>query len=208
MTEADRPVVAAFDFDGTLTTGDTLLPFLRHVLGTARVAQHALVLSPVLAGYGLGLVGNAAAKERVLVRCLSGMRMYDLQDKAEDFAQGVLPKMLRRQALQRLDWHKRRGHRCVAVSASLEIYVRPCALEAGFDDVVATGLEMRDDGCTSGRLAGANCYGIEKVRRLDALLGPRSGYTLYAYGDSKGDRELLASADQAYYRRFPERGDD
>ena len=198
-----KPVVAAFDFDGTLTTGDTLLPFLRYALGAARVAREALVLSPLLAGYGLGLVGNAVAKERVLVRCLSGMRIDELQCVADDFARTILPGMLRQQALQRLDWHRRRGHRCVVVSASLELYVRPCALEAGFDDVIATGLEVRGDGSLSGRLGGANCYGAEKASRLATLLGERNGYTLYAYGDSRGDREMLASADHAYYREFP-----
>jgi HAD superfamily hydrolase (TIGR01490 family) len=112
--------------------------------------------------------------------------------------------MLRQQALKRLDWHRRQGHRCVAISASLELYVRPCAVAAGFDDVIATGLEVRADGRVSGRLGGANCYGAEKVNRLEALLGKREGYTLFAYGDSRGDREMLASADHACYREFPE----
>jgi phosphatidylglycerophosphatase C len=203
-----KPVVAAFDFDGTLTTGDTLLPFLRHVLGTARVARDALMLSPLLGGYGLGLIGNAVAKERVLMRCLVGMRIDELQLRAEEFAHTVLPRMLRQQALRRLAWHQQQGHRCVAISASLDLYVRPCAIAAGFDDVIATRLEVRADGSVSGRLAGANCYGAEKAARLEALFGARAGYTLYAYGDSRGDREMLASADHAYYREFPESTDE
>lgn len=203
-----KPVVAAFDFDGTLTTGDTLLPFLRHVLGTARVARDALMLAPLLAGYGLGLIGNAVAKERVLMRCLAGMRSDELQRRAEEFAHTVLPGMLRQQALRRLAWHQRQGHRCVAISASLDLYVRPCAIAAGFDDVIATRLEVRADGSVRGRLASANCYGAEKAVRLEALFGARAGYTLYAYGDSRGDREMLASADHAYYREFPESTDE
>ena len=90
----------------------------------------------------------------------------------------------------------------MAISASLALYVQPWALKAGFDDVIATHLETLEDGRISGKLAGKNCFGIEKIRRLEALLGPRNGYTLYAYGDSRGDRELLSSADYAYYRKF------
>ena len=81
--------------------------------------------------------------------------------------------------------------------------MRPWALKTGFDDVIASHLETREDGRITGNLLGENCFGIEKVRRLEALLGPKSGYTLYAYGDSRGDRELLSSADYAYYRKIP-----
>ncbi len=202
--QAGKPVVAAFDFDGTLTRRETLLPFLLHTLGAAAVARHALMLSPTLAGYGLGLIRNDVAKERVFVRCLAGMRNDELQQEAERFAALILPRLLRQEALQRLDWHKRQGHRCVVISASLELYVRPWAIKAGFDDVIATRLETRENGHVTGKLSGANCYGIEKVRRLEALLGVRDGYSLYAYGDSRGDKELLSSADYPYYRKIPE----
>ena len=195
--KAGKSVVAAFDFDGTLTHRDTLLPFLLHTLGAAAVARHSFILSPTLAGYALGLIRNDIAKERVFVRCLAGMNMNSLQQVGERFAAHVLPDLLRQEAMQRLKWHQQQGHRCVVISASLELYVRPWAIMAGFDDVIATRLETREDGGITGKLSGANCYGIEKVRRLETLLGTRDGYTLYAYGDSRGDRELLGFADFA-----------
>ena len=200
---ADKPVVAAFDFDGTLTRRDTLLPFLLHTLGSFEVARHALVLSPTLARYGLGLMRNDIAKERVFIQCLCGMRMDELRQQAENFAKNVLPTLLRKEAMQRLHWHKQHGHRCVVISASLELYVRPWAVKVGFDDVIATYLETREDGRITGKLSGGNCFGSEKVKRLEALLGKRDNYTLYAYGDSRGDKELLAFADYAYYRHMP-----
>ncbi|MBI5430027.1 MAG: HAD-IB family hydrolase [Nitrosomonadales bacterium] len=202
-TGENKPVVAAFDFDGTLTRRETLLPFLLHTLGAARVARAALMLAPTLAGYGLRLIRNDLAKQQVFVRCLGGMRMDELRRQGERFAALRLPGLMREEAMQRLAWHKRQGHRCVVISASLDLYIRPWAIRAGFDDVLATHLETRADGTTTGRLAGDNCYGIEKVKRLEALLGARDGYTLYAYGDSRGDKELLSGADHAYYRYFP-----
>ena len=200
---ANKPVVAAFDFDGTLTRRETLLPFLLHMLGATAVARHALVLSPTLVAYRLGLIRNDVAKERVFVQCLAGKRMDELQEAGERFAAHVLPGLLRQEAMQRLEWHRQQGHRCVVTSASLDIYVRPWAVKAGFDDVIATHLETHGDGRTTGKLSGGNCFGIEKVRRLEALLGAREDYSLYAYGDSRGDRELLSSADYAYYRQIP-----
>lgn len=201
--ETKKPVVAAFDFDGTITYRETLGPFLVHTLGATRVARDALVLSPTLTGYALGLIRNDIAKERVFVRCLGGMQMDVLRERAELFAATGLPRLIRQEALRRLGWHKRHGHRCVVISASLELYVKPWAISAGFDDVIATHIEILPDGRTTGRLAGPNCFGIEKVRQLEALLGGRSRYTLYAYGDSRGDKELLAAADHGYYQKMP-----
>jgi phosphatidylglycerophosphatase C len=202
VAQTDKPVVAVFDFDGTLTRHDTLLPFLLYLFGGAAVLRHALVLSPTLAGYGLGLIRNDVAKERVLIRCLSGMEMDVLRREGERFAALVLPGLLRNEALQRVKWHRRQGHRCVVISASLDLYVRPWAQKMGFDDVISTHLQVREDGCTTGRLAEGNCYGAEKVRRLEALLGTKENYVLHAYGDSRGDRELLAAADHAHYKFF------
>ena len=201
--EENKPVVAAFDFDGTLTRRDTLLPFLLHVLGAATVMRHGFVLLPTLVGYGLGMIRNDVAKERVLTRSFSGADMGVLREKAAQFAEHKLPELIRPEASRRLDWHKKQGHRCIVVSASLDLYVQPWALKAGFNDVIASRLETLEDGRATGRLLGENCFGIEKVRRLEALLGPRSGYTLFAYGDSRGDKELLSSADFAFYRRIP-----
>jgi HAD superfamily hydrolase (TIGR01490 family) len=169
----------------------------------ATVVRHAIVMSPTLVGYALGLIANGDAKERVLVRCFAGMRMDELQHDGERFASYVLPGLLSHEAMQRLEWHQQQGHRCVVISASLELYVRPWAIKAGFDDVIATRMEMREDGCVTGKLSGENCFGVEKVRRLEANMGMRNDYTLYAYGDSRGDKELLSVADFAYYRQIP-----
>jgi phosphatidylglycerophosphatase C len=202
--ESDKPVVAAFDFDGTLTYRDTLLPFLLHAAGPGRFVRHAFALIPTLAGYGLGMIRNDVAKQRVLGRFFAGTHIDILRDKATEFAEQELPSLIRPEAVRRLDWHKKQGHRCIVISASMDLYVRHWALKTGFDDVLASRLEMLADGSVTGNLAGGNCFGSEKVRRLEGLLGPRTGYTLYVYGDSRGDRELLSAADHAYYRKIPD----
>lgn len=200
----DKPVVAAFDFDGTLTHRDSLLPFLLYTTGLPAFASNMLVLLPTLAGYVLGMIANDVAKQRLLTRFFFGTPIERLRAQAEQFAAQRLPGLIRPAALRRLAWHKRQGHRCVVISASLELYVRPWALQAGFDEVIGSRLEASADGRVSGRLLEGNCFGSEKVRRLEALLDDRNGYTLYAYGDSRGDRELLSGADFAFYRHIPD----
>jgi HAD superfamily hydrolase (TIGR01490 family) len=204
MSNVERQVVAAFDFDGTLTRRETLLAFLIYTLGVTRVVYDALALSPTLVGFGLGLVPNDVAKQRLFVQCLGGMRMDELESCGKQFAEQMLPRLMREESMQRLAWHQQQGHRCVVISASMTLYVSPWAIKVGFDDVLATNLEARADRTTTGKFFGENCYGIEKVKRLEALLGKRESYTLYAYGDSRGDAELLDMADFAYYREMPE----
>ena len=197
-----KPVVAAFDFDGTLTRRDTLFPFLLHVAGPTKFSFKVMMLLPTLTGYALGLIRNDIAKVKVLRCFLANMEMATLRQHALQFAEHKLPALLRQEAMQRLAWHRQQGHRCVVVSASLELYLRPWASKAGFNDIIGSRLEELDGGRTSGNLLGENCFGPEKLRRLEALLGSRDGYTLYAYGDSRGDKELLSAADFPFYKKF------
>lgn len=198
-------VVAAFDFDGTLSSADSFLPFLRQVAGRAGYWRRMALLLPLLLAFRAGLIGSTRAKTAVLRQFVRGMSRAQMESHARRFAAGHLPAMIRPEALARLRWHQAQGHRCVIVSASLEMYLLPWARSMGVDDVLATRLEVTDGRC-SGRLAGANCRGMEKVRRLEAWLGARSDWTVYAYGDSGGDRELLAWADHSWYRTMPAEG--
>ncbi len=203
-----RPVVAAFDFDGTVTDRDSMFPFLRYATGTVSYYWHLTSQLPTLAGYFLGRVDNNTAKERVLTRFFADVPIAALNSVGVRFAEEVLPEMVRPSALERLAWHRSLGHRCILISASLQLYLQPWAANVGFDDVIGSQFELSKGCYVTGRLAGGNCHGPEKVKRLQAMMGDRSGYRLYAYGDSRGDRELLESADWAYYRTMPPPGKD
>jgi phosphoserine phosphatase len=67
--------------------------------------------------------------------------------------------------------------------------------------LIATELRMHK-GLWLPVLAGLNCKGPEKMQRLRAHLGSWQGSVLEAYGDSRGDRELLLAADLPHYRSF------
>lgn len=183
---------AAFDFDGTMTRSDSLLPFLRQLLGTRRLVTVLAMESPWLAAYAASLLSNERAKERLLRRALGGMRQERLQTEGQQFALKNIPALLRPAMGQRLRQHLALGHTCVLVTASLTVYTLPWALNAGFTHVLGSELEFDEYGITTGRLQGGNCYGATKEKRLRALLGDFPLH--YAYGDSRGDREMLAMA--------------
>ena len=195
--------IAIFDFDNTLTTQDTLLPFIQKVVKPLRFYWGLFVLSPILIGYALGWIPNWRAKEELLTHFLAGLTEQQLQKLGQRFAAQKIPKLLRSEAVKRLSWHREQGHQTLLVSASLESYLLPWGKIIGFDYVIGTQLEAKS-GVLTGRILGKNCYGQEKVNRLREVLGDLNQYCIYAYGDSRGDRELLTIANYPYYRTFRE----
>jgi len=189
--------IAAFDFDGTLTRKDTLWEFTRYVAGTGKWMMGIVHLIPVLVGFKLGKISNQTAKERVLTHFLGGMDAEELYHLGERFAVEKLPGILRMHALEKLLWHSEEGHRCYIVTASLDIWVKAFADQYHLE--LVSSLPEIKDGIFTGKIAGKNCRGPEKVRRLTAALGDHVPDLTYAYGDSGGDRELLAWADRGGY---------
>jgi phosphatidylglycerophosphatase C len=195
-------IVAAFDFDGTLTHRDTLFPFLRFVSGTPDYAAKFCMITPTLCRLAVTNIDNQTAKEIVLRRFLSGRLHGELVELGEQFSDRIVPRLLRREAMNRLRWHQERGHYCLLLSASLDIYLEHWAHQQQFDNIACSILDVGRNGLVTGALKGRNCYGAEKVRRLHALIGPDKISELYAYGDNNGDQEVLAIANHAYYRKF------
>ena len=196
--------VAAFDLDGTLTRGDTLLPFLKRYLGTAKLAQHLLACSPWLSLYAMRLLPNHVAKAHLLRRCFAGVPQAQAQDWAADFASQVLPEMLAPWALARLREHQHAGDVCVIVSASPDLYLGAVAQALEVPHLLCTQMEIAQ-GVYSGEMASANCHGPEKVRRLQNWLTtlPSPLEHLSAYGDTPGDWPMLSLAQAAFYREKP-----
>lgn len=187
--------MAAFDVDGTLTTRDCVTPFLLRAAGRRLVL--ALVRRP------LPVLRALAARDRDRLKELACASLAGLDGAAIDalgarFAAEVESRRLRPDTRARLDRHRQLGHTVVLASASLDPYLVPLAGSLGVDGVVCTVLERDDAGRLTGRLAGANCRAAEKRRRVEEWLAAAglAEAELWAYGDSPGDRELLARADR------------
>jgi phosphatidylglycerophosphatase C len=181
--------VAAFDFDRTLSTRDNVVPFLTAVAG-----RRALLAALVGATPDLVRGRRNDVKARLVRRLLAGRAEADVRAIAESFAADVAGEHVRPDIVARAEWHREQGHERVIVSASFACYLRPVADRLGFDAALATELEVGVDGRLTGELTGPNVRGAEKVHRLDAWIGDAPA-TVWAYGDSGGDRDLLARAD-------------
>ena len=189
----------ACDFDGTLTTRDTLIEFIRFACGTPRFILGFLLHAPLLVLMKLGLYDNGKTKQRVFSWFFKGMAIEDFNRLCKDFAD-CSRHLLRPDVVRLLEQALAEGAEVLIVSASIDNWVRPFfETEDRSREITILGTQIDIvDGCLTGRFITPNCYGQEKVRRILALHPDRSAYYLTAYGDSRGDREMLAFADESH----------
>ena len=199
-----RESLILFDFDGTLTTHDTLIAFIRYVHGTRRTLTGFLRYLPQLVMMKLHLYPNWKAKQKIFTHFFAGMSLDDFNDFCRRFAADN-QKLLRPQGLTTLCQALADDVQVMVVSASIDNWVAPffTRFQSGHSlSIVGTRIEVIDNKVT-GHFLTANCYGPEKVRRVQALLsGARDHYHITAYGDSRGDKEMLQYADERHYKPF------
>jgi HAD superfamily hydrolase (TIGR01490 family) len=193
--------IAAFDFDGTITRKDTLIEFLRFAGGSARLYAVFALYSPLLVLMKLKLYSNQKAKEKIFAHYFKGMPIEQFDDLCRRFFEQQGQALIYTDAKAQIAKHKEHGDEVVVISASIENWVRHFADALRADKLLATQIEVQD-GKITGCFLSANCYGQEKVKRLLSAYPDRNNCYLIAYGDSRGDKELLHFADEQHYRQF------
>jgi len=196
----DKKVIAAFDFDGTITKRDTLPFFIWFAVTINRLLTGTMLIAPFVVLFKLKFIPNYKAKERLFKTFFAGIELDKFNILSEKFSSNI-EKIVNPAALEKIRWHQQRGHEVIIISASAENWIRPWATAHGIDTILATRLEVKNNFIT-GNFLTKNCHGPEKVQRLLEKYPDRENYILYAYGDSNGDKELLALADESFYRSF------
>ncbi|HYG38803.1 MAG TPA: HAD-IB family hydrolase [Cytophagales bacterium] len=192
--------LALFDFDGTITYNDSFLEVIKFQKGKWAFYKGFLFMAPIMVLFKLKVIPNWKAKEMVITYFFKGDTYQDFQKKCDDFAETIIPKMLRPKANKKIEEHKKRGDRVVLVSASAENWLQPWTKKMDIE-LIGTQLETKD-GLLTGKLCSPNCYGPEKLKRVLDILDLKEFENIYVYGDSRGDKEILAIATEAYYRHF------
>lgn len=192
--------VAFFDFDGTITTKDSLVAFIQYAVGKPAYYMGLLKLSPMLTAYTFILIPNYVAKGNLIAHFFKSWDSVHFQKIADKFSIEKIDKIIRPKAMEKIKWHQQQGHKVVIVSASMECWLKKWCEKHNID-LVATRLEIQD-GKLTGKFATKNCYGIEKVNRIKEQYNLSEYSVIYAYGDSPGDKEMLSIANHQYYKSF------
>jgi phosphatidylglycerophosphatase C len=191
--------IAVFDFDGTITSKDTLFVFIQHVKGKRALWIGLLLLSPWLVFNKAGFISGKRAKEKVLTFFFRGMELKIFNQHCQTFAT-IVAALVRPNVFQEINKHQQKQVLVIVVSASIENWIMPWAEQHGLL-VLATKLEVIQ-GKVTGRISGENCNGPEKVLRIKEAFDLTQNEVIAAYGDTSGDHAMLALAKNKYYQYF------
>lgn len=192
--------IAFFDFDGTITTKDTLLEFIKYCKGTINFYFGFLLHSPWLVAYKLKIISNQKAKEKVLSYFFKNTPVETFENYCARFAADIVPTLVRPGALEEIKELLAAGVSVVIVSASPVNWVSKWAAQHSLQTIATT--LTTNQGKLTGDIEGKNCHGEEKVRRIKALFKLSEYETVYAYGDSSGDKPMLSLANRKHYKPF------
>jgi phosphatidylglycerophosphatase C len=192
--------IAFFDFDGTITTKDSLMEMIKFQKGRLAFYMGFLLHTPWLIAYKLNLYPNHRAKQKILIYFFAGEPEHIFQEKCDLFAESLLPGMIRPGALAEIDQLRKHGFEIVVISASAGNWLRKWTNRLSLK-LIATRLEVKN-GMITGKIEGKNCYGEQKVVCIREQWDLAEYEEIYAYGDSPGDKPMLALATKSFYQPF------
>ena len=102
MNEIQNPVIAAFDFDGTITKTDSLLPFFYFTHGKFKTWAKLSLELPILILFCLRKRSRQQVKEKLIARFYRGWKSDSLHKMGSKYAMTKLNKLIKPQALRRI----------------------------------------------------------------------------------------------------------
>ena len=196
----EKKTLALFDFDRTITDKDTFLPFMFFAFGYLRTIFVMVLLFPWALICIAGFMSRKRFKEMFFKLTIKGWTKEHFDKTAQDFYEKKVKKLLRKSALDEIKRHLGSNADVSLVSASPEDWLWPFTKEYGIN-LIATRLEIKD-GVYTGKIVGNNCRKAEKVRRVKEVYNIGNYSDIYAYGDSRGDKEMLEMSNHPYFRSF------
>ncbi|ULQ52768.1 HAD-IB family hydrolase [Flavihumibacter fluvii] len=192
--------IAFFDFDGTITTRDTMLELIRHSKGDARFYAGFLFLSPLMVAMKLKLLSNTYVKERFLSYFFGGIDAEHFQQLCNRFIENKLPALIREQAMAAIKEHHLQQTEVVIVSASASNWISKWCEQHNIT-CISSAMEI-SGGKITGKLQGPNVHGQEKVRKIKNAYDLNVYQRIYCYGDTGGDLPMLELATDRFYKPF------
>ncbi len=200
IPQRDIQVLSVFDFDGTLTIHDSFIPFLRFSFGKRVFARKLARLALPALRHMRKKLTRDELKEVLIHTFLTGVDEKWLREQAQRFCAANWSKLMRPAGLLAVAAEVNSRAEVTICSASPALVLEPFAERLGIK-LIGTQLEVVD-GMLTGKITGHNCRCGQKVHRLEQVYGSLHQYHLRAWGDTRGDYELLAAAQDPHWRHF------
>lgn len=200
MISGRKKKLALFDLDGTITFRDTFMDFIMYSIDPHEYRKGMSNLMPSMFAYMLKRLSNHELKERFLTRFFGGWSWDEFSRKGNKYGSERLPHLIRSDAIKQIRWHLERKHQVCVVSGSISEWISGwCTMH----NILPVCNEMiTENGRITGKIKNPNCYGSGKVERIRRSVNLEEFEYIFAYGNSRGDREMLEMADERGYRVF------
>jgi phosphatidylglycerophosphatase C len=193
--------LAVFDFDGTITNRDSVNDFLIWKFGLVRFFLSYFFMLPLIVLYFFKIVKNSTIKKAQIFFFLRKRTLNEFIIDSHNYAEKRLHKIVRQDAISTIKSHHQKGHTLIIISSSFPYWIEAWATNYSFHHVIGTKLSPVNGLINTSALC-KNCYGEQKVNSLRELYPNLSDFTIYVYGDSDGDKELLEIASYPNYKIF------
>jgi HAD superfamily hydrolase (TIGR01490 family) len=191
--------LALFDFNKTITKKNSSLDFFNYISNLHKFLKVKKILFlPVAIAYAIGFISKTQVSECFITFCFNGWEKSYIDEIAKRYADTLLTKIIRPIALNQIKKHKLNGDRVVVVSASFDFLIEEWCLKNGLE-FLCSSIQTKN-GLITGKFEGKCCDGIEKVKRIQKKYNIENYDTIFAYGDSRGDKDMLKIADIGFYR--------
>ncbi len=197
--------IAIYDLDRTLLCKPTFTPFL--IFAARNTAPWRLLLLPIwitaMIGYRLGFYGRKSLKQFGL-KLLVGHSLPDnvFAPLIAEFARQRIARDYGPVAQHSVRANRDSGARIIIATAAPEIYATEIGRQMGIDDVIATRhVRAAAEPSYLPSFDGENCYGDEKLRRIEKWLSAeglvRSECHITSFSDHPSDAPMLNWSDKA-----------
>ena len=188
----NKKIAAFFDLDMTITKEDSFKYFLQKQY-LSNVKNWKLIPHLFLWGVmrKIRFISLRKFKEKALY-FLKGCSELEIEAMGKKYFERYLIHNIRKKAIEKIEWHNRKGHFTCIISASPDIYLSSVSeyLKCNYYD--CTKLLFKDNKFT-GKLDGSDCSGFEKKTRIISI-GIKEHLDLtisYGYSDNESDSPLF-----------------
>lgn len=191
--------LALFDFDGTISSRDSMFDFAKFAVGSYKYYQGLIYLLPSFIKHIVKITDAQQAKQIFLSYYFGGFTEPRLKSLGLAYSEERIDQIIRPTALQKILCHLNSNHDVYVVSASCDIWLSDWCAQVGVK-LISTRMCF-EVGCFAGKIDN-NCNGMQKKINIQQQIDLTNYDWVYVYGDSKGDNEMFTLGDETNYKPF------
>ncbi|MGQ9644684.1 MAG: HAD family hydrolase, partial [Ignavibacterium sp.] len=186
-----------FDFDKTITVCDTILPISRYLCEQLKRKNKFRIVQLYFLLFRMNFISSKSFKEKIVTTLLKGLNSEQIEKTILKFYQENYSNLLNGKIVEQINSEKQKGNYVIIITSNIQLFVNPIKKLLDVNDVFATQVEVADK-IIGEKIVGENCSGKVKAEILNKCKQKYNPEKVIAYGDSKGDFDMLNNADEGY----------